>query len=518
MAKILIVEDEEDLREVIVEELTDEGHSVVDAPGGQAALDRLANDSVDLIISDITMPEMNGYQFFRSLKETLPQHAQTPFIFMTALADRDSEIKGLRLGVDDYITKPIDFDVLFLRIETHLRRRPMGADAALPTAAPPDENDADPSTFCGDHDSAEKLSAILKENDGRLIASRFVTISLDTVRERVGDQWAEISDQILLNVEMVIRAHLGPKDSLCVKPTQDFMVCFAEPDQDQVAFKTSLIRDEIWEKLFSLTNDEELASVSAQSFALSVDPDDVDDDDILSDVGQLVDEKISENKEVHGRQLEQIYKYDELYALTLIGASGSPSKIRSISFKNDIMEKVRNFSGQFRQDSEFLLELQTTMFERLKEKLGSKKNHAKHALLLPVAFHLLCDPRAREGLTALCQDLEKSLELVLLIEIIDTPDRLKPHREALKPLPVGRQLQFIEIRRPLQADGIALDQLGVAYVSMSFNNVEASRTNGFVDFRKRLEGQGVKLYIKDIPEGRLIEAQRHKAGLLSMQR
>ena len=96
----------------------------VEAPGGQAGLDRLASEPVDLIISDITMPKMNGYQFFRSVKEQFPEHADTPFIFLTALTDRDSEFKGLRLGVDDYITKPIDFDLLMLRVEIHLRRRP----------------------------------------------------------------------------------------------------------------------------------------------------------------------------------------------------------------------------------------------------------------------------------------------------------------------------------------------------------------------------------------------------------
>ncbi len=518
MAKILVVEDEDDLREIIAEELTDEGHSVVDAPGGQAALDRLANDSVDLIISDITMPEMNGYQFFRSLKETLPQHTQTPFIFMTALADRDSEIKGLRLGVDDYITKPIDFDVLFLRVEAHLRRRLALADTGSQSVAAPVDKEAASSAFSGDPDSAANLSAILKENDGRLMASQFVTISLESVRERVGDQWQETSNQILQTVEMVIRAHLGPKDSLCIKPSQDFLVCFAETDKDQLAFKTGLIRDEIWEKLFSLTNDEELSGVDAQSHALSVDLSDVSEDDIFSDLGKIIQEQNKKGKEIHGRKLEQIYKYDELYAITLVGDTGSPSKIKSISFEKEIAEKAREFSQQFHQDGDFLLEIQKNMFDRLKEKPNFKKAYSKHALLLPLGFSLLRDPKTRDGLTALCQDLERSLELVLIIEVVDTPDRLKPYSEAMKPLPVGRQLQFIELRRPQQADGISLDQLGVAYVSMSFNNVEASQSKGFADFKKGLEDQRVKLYIKDIPEGKLAEAQRYEGALLSMQR
>jgi len=516
MAKILIVEDEDDLREVIGDELTDEGHSVVAASGGQAALDHLANNTVDLIVSDITMPGMNGYQFFRSLRETHPQHAQTPFIFMTALVDRDSEIKGLRLGVDDYITKPIDFDVLFLRMETHLRRHAALADTALQPAMAPSGKGADQGVFRSDPESAAKLSAIIKENDGHLMASRFATISLESVRARVGDRWHETSNQILQYAEMVIRAHLGPKDSLCVKPSQDFLVCFAELEEDQLAFKTSLIRDEIWEQLFEVTNDEELASVDAQSYELSVELDEIDEEVIFSEIEQAIENTRIKENEIRERQLEQIYKYDEIYALTLFGSNGYPSKIKTISFEKKIADQIRTFSQKFQQDGEFLLGLQKTMFERLKEKPNFRKAYAKHALLLPLEFALMRDPKTRDGLTALCQDLERTLELVLIIEVVNTPDRLKPHREVLKPLQVGRQLQFIELRRPLQADGIALDELGVAYVSMSFNNVEANQTKGFADFAKTLKDQGVNLYIKDIPEGKLFEAQRLQGTLLSM--
>ena len=150
MAKILVVEDEEILRELIVDQLNDVGHSTFEAGNGREGLDILAKDTPDLIVSDITMPVMNGYQFLRSVREEHLEHARTPFIFMTALSDRESELKGLRLGVDDYITKPIDYEILIARIDANLRRRQMQAilDHPAPSSTdslePPEQKKAEP--------------------------------------------------------------------------------------------------------------------------------------------------------------------------------------------------------------------------------------------------------------------------------------------------------------------------------------------------------------------------------------
>jgi len=122
MAKILVVEDEDELREVIVEELNEVGHKTVEASDGREGLEKLVAEKPDLVLSDITMPKMNGYQFFRSIRENNPEHNHTPFIFLTALSDRNDELKGLRLGVDDYLTKPIDLDLMVARVELGLRR------------------------------------------------------------------------------------------------------------------------------------------------------------------------------------------------------------------------------------------------------------------------------------------------------------------------------------------------------------------------------------------------------------
>ena len=122
MAKhsILVVEDEHTLRRLLEYRLGKQ-YFVRTAANGEEALTKIREDVPDLIVSDIMMPRMDGF----ALQQTLQSHRDTrivPFIFLTAKADEQSRLKGLRTGVDDYITKPFDIDQLLSRIERLLER------------------------------------------------------------------------------------------------------------------------------------------------------------------------------------------------------------------------------------------------------------------------------------------------------------------------------------------------------------------------------------------------------------
>ncbi len=521
MAKILVLDDEDDLREVITEELNDVGHTPVDFSGGQGALDYLANEPVDLILSDITMPQMTGYQFFRAVKEQFPQYIDTPFIFMTALSDRSNELKGLRLGADDYITKPIDFDLMLLRIEAHLRRRqPAAAPApATPSQTTPSAQAAEASDNASA--SATTLRTILHARGGNVISCRFAMISLEDLQDRLGDAAAALSEQIRQETETTIRAHLGPNDGLTTTPENGFLAFFADVDDDEVKAKCDQIRDDIWECLFALVDDPDIAAgianVDVQAHELALDAH-ADDDSLLQAAVKAIEEAAQDDLDSRKKQLEQIYSYERLLANPLLVPTGSPSKIKALSFSKKTADRVETLSALSPSDGPFLLDLMAKMFERLKEMPNSSKAFAKSAMLLPISLSLLRDAATREGLIALLKDLADSMGLILVIEITGTPDRLKPYQEILKPLPVGRKLQFVEIRRPQQMEGLALGDIGVAYVSMGYNDVDAIPASERADFVSGLERQGVKLYVKDIPEGKLVEAQSFNAKLLSMMK
>lgn len=118
--KILVIEDERDLNNVITRYLKKSGYSVDSAINGEDAVDFVQMSEYDIILLDIMMPIMNGYDFIDYLRK---ERIDTPVIFLTAKSQVEDKIKGLNLGADDYIVKPFSFDELIARINAIIRRR-----------------------------------------------------------------------------------------------------------------------------------------------------------------------------------------------------------------------------------------------------------------------------------------------------------------------------------------------------------------------------------------------------------
>jgi DNA-binding NarL/FixJ family response regulator len=118
--KILCIEDDRETAALIAEELVDRGYAVTLAHDGREGLAAILKTMPDLVLSDISMPLMSGFELLERLIALAPRFARMPFVFLTALTDRDNELKGRKLGADDYVTKPIDFEVLATIIEARL--------------------------------------------------------------------------------------------------------------------------------------------------------------------------------------------------------------------------------------------------------------------------------------------------------------------------------------------------------------------------------------------------------------
>jgi DNA-binding response OmpR family regulator len=117
MFKILIVEDEEAIANLIYQSLSDEGYRCTCAYDGKQGADMIEQGGYDLILLDIMLPEIDGYELLEYIKPT-----ETPVIFITAMGAVDYRIKGLRLGADDYLVKPFQIGELLARVEAVLRR------------------------------------------------------------------------------------------------------------------------------------------------------------------------------------------------------------------------------------------------------------------------------------------------------------------------------------------------------------------------------------------------------------
>ena len=132
MFKILIVEDDKELNKTVCSFLNNSGYETIGCLNANDAYDALYENMFDLIVSDIMMTGVDGFEFARNVRE---QNEDIPILFMTARDDIASKQRGFRIGVDDYMVKPIDLDELFLRIGALLRRAKIASSRKLETGS-----------------------------------------------------------------------------------------------------------------------------------------------------------------------------------------------------------------------------------------------------------------------------------------------------------------------------------------------------------------------------------------------
>lgn len=128
MLKILVAEDDRELCQLFTHVLTKNGYAVKGVANGKEALDALDNDYYDLIISDIMMPEMDGYELVRSLRDS---NINIPVMMITAKDTFDDMQKGFLSGSDDYMVKPVNVNEMVLRVQALLRRAQLIHDRRL---------------------------------------------------------------------------------------------------------------------------------------------------------------------------------------------------------------------------------------------------------------------------------------------------------------------------------------------------------------------------------------------------
>lgn len=130
MNKILVVEDEDILREVITDYLTEDGYQVLEAADGEKALELFQANSVDLVILDIVLPRVDGWSVCRRIRK----NSGIPIIILTARSDEDDSLMGYELGADDYLIKPYSPRVLMAKVKRFLEKYSGTADGMLVSA------------------------------------------------------------------------------------------------------------------------------------------------------------------------------------------------------------------------------------------------------------------------------------------------------------------------------------------------------------------------------------------------
>jgi DNA-binding response OmpR family regulator len=175
--RILCIEDDQETAALIAEDLADRGYEVRVAHDGRAGLQSLLEAPPDLVLADISMPVMSGFEVLEHLTAREPLFANMPFVFLTALADRDNELKGWRLGADDYVTKPVDFEVLAALIAARLAR--VGrVETPLKTALA--KREVETLTWAARGKTSAEIAQILG------LSKRTVDFHIDNARSKLG--------------------------------------------------------------------------------------------------------------------------------------------------------------------------------------------------------------------------------------------------------------------------------------------------------------------------------------------
>jgi DNA-binding response OmpR family regulator len=174
---VLCIDDDRDTAGLIAEELFDRGFKVGTAYDGEQGYQAILERQPDLVLADINMPNLSGFDLLERLTGIAPRFSSMPFVYLTALSDRANELKGRQLGADDYITKPVDFDILTAIITARLAR--VARPAVWPKQVALSDREAETLTWAARGKTSSEIAQILG------LTTRTVDFHIDNARVKL---------------------------------------------------------------------------------------------------------------------------------------------------------------------------------------------------------------------------------------------------------------------------------------------------------------------------------------------
>jgi DNA-binding response OmpR family regulator len=171
---VLCIDDDRETAGLIAEELVDRGFKVSMAFDGEQGFQAILTKQPDIALVDVTMPVLSGFDLLERLVGIAPRFDSMPFLYLTALSDRENELRGRQLGADDYITKPIDFDILTAIIGARLTR--VARTAVWPRSVDLSDREAEALTWAARGKTSSEIATILG------LTKRTVDFHIDNAR------------------------------------------------------------------------------------------------------------------------------------------------------------------------------------------------------------------------------------------------------------------------------------------------------------------------------------------------
>lgn len=550
MATILCIEDEAEIREFIVEELEASGYEMLEAGNGRQALDTLKERTPDLILCDINMPVMNGYDLLDEVRARHPELTHTPFIFLSAFNERDHVIEGKSRGADDYLTKPIDYELLHATVEARLaqierirgdRDRAMVrlykhlASGTAANPAPPAGTQTAPPADPNDAAFREKIHAARDPETGEVTVGRFQMIGLDSVRKELGPRWEKLADIVGKFAQSTIVAHLGEGDSFSRNDSGEFVVCFARLGQEEAWHKAKEIEEEILQRI---VGDAEIGTLARSGAApvdpsriadmdsdirrIQVDPEEIDDTPDLSD---LITAKLQAAGQKVKAKLKQVVLEANASCKTVLRAvltrTGAHAPMQIEDFDDITHTKLEEARNLANGAQDIAAEIDILAMGKAAEYILDNADTDLKPIMVEISYSTLIDRQSLAKICKMCGQLGDFATNYLIPVVKDIPTGVAAGRldAALAGIRKCSKYQSLYIEESNFRDfDPAGSRFPVVILKYQFIQASAERNAEAVTaFMETLRARKVRVLIDGVPKHEFMEfLNQHPVDLVAL--
>lgn len=465
-ATILCVEDEDDLRKDIVEELRDAGYELLEAENGKIALEMIIAKKLDLVLCDISMPVMGGYELLEEIKANHPERCDLPFVFLTALADRSHVVMGKKLGADDYLTKPVDYEMLLATVEARLEhaeriklrhkeqlvkvyKAAVEEQSQAPVCAPVVPSPA-PRSGVEQH-----LQELVTETPTKVVAGRVQLVGLDDVKAALGERWKRRSEVIYSLIERTIQARLARSDVYQRGADGNFTICFASLSETEASFKARAIAEEIRAKIlgkapgpeeYALSDEDqdflqEVASTSnarGQSLAVEADAHEVElgieeienSDDLLGLLAARLATAAALSKKTEQAIIMEMVQHARLELSPFATRQGEITPFQFATFDGASNERIVALRSTRPASHDLVRDIDMLLISKVAEEILRRPPGKNVVLVVNIHFSTIDNKQRLDQFKKLCNTLTDAARASLIFNIVEIPGSLLPAKVA----------------------------------------------------------------------------------------
>ncbi|WP_085906073.1 response regulator [Kiloniella majae] len=544
MATILCVEDEDALREDLVEELEDEGYDVLSARNGEEGLKIISeNKNLDLVLSDISMLIMNGFELLKQVRENEATIADIPFVFLIALSDRDQILEGKKLGVDDYVIKPVDFDLLFATLATRVRQiskikqKQEKEMVALYKALSPEEQreqaaslkpSSQPQAPQQENNKPVKAPSASSSQPpqlpetGKLVTGRFQLLGLDKLKEKLNNKTDKYMSSVQTVIQKVVSKNLSPEDVCKIGDDHEMMICFAKLSEEEAAYKIESIKREIWIKVLGEEDYQEELSINSQVYEIEVEEEEYAN---AKDPWDLIQDRINKAAAAAEERVDifmsEILERAEVRFTKLQNTDGKPLPISVATFDRFGQEKLNSINQVIKKEDPRCLVIEGSYIGQTIAYMIANLSDMAAGVVLKISYQLCINKKEFENALGLLEKLPTVARDRMIIAITDIPPKL--HLSQLSDLMMRVRpfckMGMTEFQLEMPSDQ-NFEMIGASILMLDFHEATALIKHSkpaFIQAVKTLRLKKKKMLITNVPSNQIEICKKLGANFIDVR-